>query len=90
MGISTGVTGMRRNADAGQILIAAAGLLAGIGVAWVVSHAGGDRFNGYHLPFAVPVMCSEWGIAGPMRAPRRICVRIQGSNGVPSGRVQCA
>ena len=59
MGISTGVTGMRRNADAGQILIAAAGLLAGIGVAWVVSHAGGDRFNGYNLPLAVPVMCSE-------------------------------
>src|SRR6516162_2220582 len=33
VGISTGVTGVRRNADAGQILLAAAGLLAGLGVA---------------------------------------------------------
>jgi hypothetical protein len=38
----------------------------------------------------VPVMCSDRGMAGPMRAPRRVCTRIQGSNGDPSGRVQRA
>jgi hypothetical protein len=38
----------------------------------------------------VPVMRSECGMAGPMRAPILVCTRTQGSNGSPSGRVQRA
>ncbi len=65
MGINTGLAGVRHHADAGQILIAVAGLLAGIGVAWIVSRAGGDRFNGSHLPFAVPViLLVGWSFIG--------------------------
>jgi signal transduction histidine kinase len=39
-----------------QILIAVAGLLAGIGVAWIVSTGGPDRLGVPHLPLAVPVV----------------------------------
>jgi hypothetical protein len=47
------------------------------------------RVHDSHSP-TVPVMCNEWGMAGPMRAPIRVCTRTHGSNGSPSGRVQRA
>ena len=54
-----------RHADAWQLLIAVAGLLAGVAVAWIVSRAGGDRFNGSHLPLAVPViLLVGWSFIG--------------------------
>ena len=54
-----------RDVGAWQILIAVAGLVAGIGVAWVVSRAGGLKFNGSHLPFAVPVVVGVgWSFIG--------------------------
>jgi hypothetical protein len=61
VGISTAegrqaATAARRDVTAGQIATAAAGLLAGAGVAWVVSHAGGDRFGIPQHPLAVPVI----------------------------------
>src|SRR5262249_50667563 len=49
----------------------------------------GMRVQDSHSATA-PGMCSECGIAGPIRAPIRVCTRTQGSNGSPSGRVQCA
>jgi signal transduction histidine kinase len=45
-----------RDAEAWQIVIAVMGLLAGIGVGWIVSHAGGDKFTPPKLPLAVPVI----------------------------------
>src|SRR5215467_12585881 len=56
VGISTGVAGARRNADAWQILIAVAGLLAGLGVARIVSLGGPDRIGVPQLPLVVPVV----------------------------------
>jgi signal transduction histidine kinase len=53
---AAGVTAMRRDTDARLISVAAAGLLAGVGVAWIVSHAGPDRPGVPNLPFAVPVV----------------------------------
>src|SRR5215469_3267525 len=65
VGTSSGVTGVRRGADAGQILIAVGGLLAGLGVAWIVSHAGGDRFTVPKQPLAVPVIVGVgWSFIG--------------------------
>ena len=37
-------------------LVAVAGLLAGAGVAWIVSHGGPDRIGVPNLPLAVPVV----------------------------------
>jgi len=37
-------------------LVAVAGLLAGAGVAWLVSHGGPDRLGVPNLPLAVPVV----------------------------------
>jgi signal transduction histidine kinase len=61
VGVSTAdtrpaATAARRDVTAGQIATAVAGLLAGAGVAWVVSHAGSDSFGVPKLPFAVPVI----------------------------------
>jgi signal transduction histidine kinase len=61
VGISTAearpaATAARRDVTAGQIATAAAGLLAGAGTAWVVSHAGDDSFGIPKHPFAVPVI----------------------------------
>jgi len=50
------VAGARRNADAWQILIAVAGLLAGLGVARIVSLGGPDRIGVPQLPLVVPVV----------------------------------
>lgn len=65
MGISTAETrpaataaarhAAARHVAAWQITTAAAGLLAGAGVAWVVSHPGGDSCGIPKHPFAVPV-----------------------------------
>ena len=61
VGISTAelrpaATAARRHETAWQIVIAAAGLCAGAGVAWVVSRARGDNFAIPEHPFAVPVI----------------------------------
>jgi signal transduction histidine kinase len=61
VGISTAetrpvATAARRQVTAWQIAIAATGLLAGAGVAWIVSHAGSDRFAIPEHPFAMPVI----------------------------------
>jgi signal transduction histidine kinase len=61
VGISTAETRPAPTADARhvaawQIATAAAGVLAGAGVAWIVSHAGSDTFGVPELPFAVPVI----------------------------------
>jgi hypothetical protein len=53
---AAGAATVRPDPTAWQILIAAAGLLAGIGVAWVVSTGGPDRPGVPHLPLAVPVV----------------------------------
>jgi signal transduction histidine kinase len=50
------VAAMRRDPTAVQIVIAAAGLLAGAGVAWIVSHARPGHLFVPNLPFAVPVV----------------------------------
>jgi signal transduction histidine kinase len=44
-----------RGADAALITVAAAGLLTGAAVAWIISHRGPDRPVVPDLPFAVPV-----------------------------------
>jgi signal transduction histidine kinase len=46
----------RRHVAAWQIVITAGGLLAGAGVAWVVSHAGSDSFGIPKYPFTLPVI----------------------------------
>jgi signal transduction histidine kinase len=60
VGISTAETRpaatARRDVTAGQLATAVAGLLAGAGAAWVVSHAGGDSFGIPQHPLAVPVI----------------------------------
>jgi signal transduction histidine kinase len=61
VGISTAETRPAPTADARpiaawQIATAVAGVLAGAGVAWIVSHAGSDTFGVPELPFAVPVI----------------------------------
>jgi signal transduction histidine kinase len=61
VGISTAETRpaaavARRDVTVWQFALATAGLLAGAGVAWVVSHAGGDSFGIPKHPFAVPVI----------------------------------
>jgi len=62
---AAGAVAVWRDPTAWQIVIAVAGLIAGIGVAWIVSHAGGDRFNGSHLPFVVPVIVGVgWSFIG--------------------------
>jgi len=61
VGISTAethpaATAAGRHVTAWQSVIAAAGLLAGAGVAWVVSHAAADSLANPKVPFAVPVI----------------------------------
>ena len=61
MGISTAetrpaVTAAARHVTAWQIATAGAGLLAGAGVAWILSHPGSNTFGVPKLPFAVPVV----------------------------------
>ncbi len=56
---------MRRKANATLITLAAAGLLAGAGTAWIVSHGGPDRPGVPNLPFAVPVaVLIGWSFIG--------------------------
>ena len=61
MGISTAearpaTTAAARGVTAWQIATAVAGLFAGAGVAWVLSHHGSNTFGVPKLPFAVPVV----------------------------------
>ena len=61
MGISTAATrpattAAARDVTVWQIATAMAGLLAGAGVAWVLSHHGSNSFGVPKLPFAVPVI----------------------------------
>ena len=61
MGISTAetrpaATAAARDVTAWQITTAVAGLLAGTGVAWVVSHHGTNSFGVPKFPFAVPII----------------------------------
>jgi signal transduction histidine kinase len=56
---------MRRDPRTTQILIAASGVVAGAGVAWIVSRGGPDRISVPHLPFAVPVaVLVGWSFIG--------------------------
>ena len=48
------LTATRR--DWWQITIAVAGLLSGVGVAWIVNRGGPGRIGVPNLPFAVPVV----------------------------------
>jgi signal transduction histidine kinase len=60
-----GLTVVRRNEDGRQIAIAAAGLLAGAGVAWIVSHAGPHRIGVPNVPFTVlVVVVVGWSFIG--------------------------
>ena len=70
-----------RHVAAWQIATAVAGLLAGAGVAWVLSHHGSNSFGVPKLPFAVPVvvlticvLCGSTFIRAqqPRPAPRAI------------------
>jgi len=61
VGISTAearpaTTAAARGVTAWQIATAVAGLFAGAGVAWVLSHHGSNTFGVPKLPFAVPVV----------------------------------
>ncbi len=63
---------MRRAADATLTTVAAAGLLAGLGTAWIVTHGGPDRPGVPHLPFAVPVaVLIGWSFIGSGLLARR-------------------
>jgi signal transduction histidine kinase len=54
-----------RGTDAALITVAAAGLFAGIAVAWIASHRGADRPVVPNLPFAVPVaVLVGWSFIG--------------------------
>src|SRR5260370_32011000 len=56
---------MGRAADATLTTVAAAGLLAGLGMAWIVTHGGPDRPGVPPLPFAVPVaVLIGWSFIG--------------------------
>jgi signal transduction histidine kinase len=62
---AAGVTAVRRDTNAGQILIAVAGLLSGAGVAWIVSNAGPVRASFSNVPFALPVaVLVGWSFIG--------------------------
>jgi signal transduction histidine kinase len=59
------LTGVRRNEDGWQIAIAVAGLLAGVGAAWLVSNAGLVRASFSNVPFALPVaVLAGWSFIG--------------------------
>jgi len=56
---------MRRDPNGWQLLVAVAGLLAGAGVAWVVSSAGPVRASFSNVPFALPVaVLVGWSFIG--------------------------
>lgn len=62
---AAGAVAVRRDPNVWQVVIAVAGLLAGVGVAWVVSHAGGARLSVPRQPFAVPVIVGVgWSFIG--------------------------
>jgi CheY-like chemotaxis protein len=46
---------MRRPANATLVAVGTAGLLSGVGIAWIVAHGGPDRPGVPNLPLAVPV-----------------------------------
>jgi hypothetical protein len=46
---------MRRPANATLIAVGTAGLLSGVGIAWILAHGGPDRPGVPNLPLAVPV-----------------------------------
>jgi signal transduction histidine kinase len=65
LGAAAGVAGRRRAADAVLIAVAVAGLLAGLGTAWIVAHAGADALGVPHVPLAVPVgVLVGWSFIG--------------------------
>jgi signal transduction histidine kinase len=62
---AAGVTAVRRSARAGLVGVAVAGLVAGAGVAWLVSNAGQVRAAFSNVPFAVPVVVLVgWSLIG--------------------------
>src|SRR5215469_570733 len=64
-GWGCGSAAMRRYLSARLVWLAAAGLLAGVAVAWVVSMAGPARASVPNVPLAVPVtVLVGWSLIG--------------------------
>lgn len=64
-GAAVRVTALRRNESSWLIPVAAAGLLAGAGVAWIISESGPDRLGVPDLPLAVPIaVLVGWSFIG--------------------------
>jgi hypothetical protein len=56
---------MRRPANATLIAVGTAGLLSGVGIAWILAHGGPDRPGVPNLPLAVPVaVLVGWSFIG--------------------------
>jgi hypothetical protein len=64
-GAAVPATATRRNESAWLILVATAGLLAGIGAAWLIGNAGPARASFSNVPFAMPVaVLVGWSFIG--------------------------